>query len=101
MLLLVKFPLDQKSWLVPTATLSAILLIRRKPLGYLLTSIVVIKGITMLTCISAMIINSILSGIDVSIVEVVLFFGLNIVSVFTLILLLTNIKTTEVTPNEI
>jgi len=88
-------------FIVPTATLSAILLIRRKPLGYLLTSIVVIKGITMLTCISAMIVNSILSGIDVSIVEVVLFFGLNIVSVFTLILLLTNIKITEVMPNEI
>ncbi|MGB7594041.1 MAG: hypothetical protein WBL80_00570, partial [Erysipelotrichaceae bacterium] len=51
-------------FVVPAAVLSGILLIKRKPLGYLLSSVIIIKGITMLTCISAMIINSYLSGIE-------------------------------------
>lgn len=88
-------------FVVPIAVLSGMMIIKRKPFGYLLTSIVIIKGITMLTCISAMIVNSILSGIDVSIVEIVLFFGLNILSVISLVLLLSNIKKTEVVTYEI
>ncbi len=43
------------AFIVPTAILSAVLLIKRKPMGYLLTSVIVIKGFTMLTALSAII----------------------------------------------
>lgn len=79
-------------FVVPAATLSGILLIKRKPLGYLLSSIIIIKGITMLTCISAMIVNSMLKGITISIVEIVIFSFFNLVAVVCLIVLLKNTK---------
>lgn len=79
-------------FVVPAATLSGILLIKRKPLGYLMSSIIIIKGITMLTCISAMIVNSMLKGITISIVEIVIFSFFNLVAVVCLIVLLKNTK---------
>lgn len=79
-------------FVVPAAILSGILLIKRKPLGYLLSSVIIIKGITMLTSISAMIVNSLLSGVEMSVVEIVIFPLFNVVAVICLILLLRNMK---------
>lgn len=81
-------------FVVPAAVLSGILLIKRKPLGYLLSSVIIIKGITMLICISAMIVNSLLSGINVSVVEMVIFPSLNVVAIVCLVVLLKNMKKT-------
>jgi len=82
-------------FVVPAAILSGILLIKRKPLGYLLSSVIIIKGITMLTSISAMIVNSALSGVSMSMVEIVIFPLFNVVTVVCLILLLRNMKNTS------
>ncbi|MEQ8155150.1 MAG: hypothetical protein ABRQ25_09755 [Clostridiaceae bacterium] len=73
---------------VPTAVLSGILLIKRKPFGYLLSSTIIIKGVAMLTCISAMIINQAISGISMNIVEVMVFPAFNLLAVICAILLL-------------
>ncbi|EYE89132.1 hypothetical protein Q428_04105 [Fervidicella metallireducens AeB] len=78
--------------IVPTALLSGIFLIKRKPLGYLLSSVIIIKGITMLTSISAMILNQALNGVKMSIVEVTIFPLFNLVSIICLVLLLKNTK---------
>ena len=79
-------------FVVPAAVLSGVLLIKRKPFGYLLSSIIIIKAITMLTSISAMILNSVLSGVAMSVVEVVIFPAFNVVAVICLFILLNNIR---------
>ena len=76
--------------IVPAAFLSGILIIKRKPFGYLLSSVIIIKGVTMLTCISAMIINMALMGADISLTEILVFPTLNLFAVICLILLLKN-----------
>lgn len=77
---------------VPTAFLSGILIIRRKPFGYLLSSVIIIKGVTMLTSISAMIINMVLKGVEVNTAELVIFPVFNLSAVICLIILMKNIK---------
>ena len=75
---------------VPAAMLSGILLIKRKPFGYLLSSVLIIKGITMLTCISAMIINSALNNVKMGLIEIAIFPMFNILALICLIILLKN-----------
>ena len=82
---------------VPTAILSGVLLIKRKPFGYLLSSVLIIKGITMLTCISAMIINLALNNVKMSIVEIVIFPMFNLLAIICLIILMKN----TIEPNNI
>lgn len=76
--------------IAPAAFLSGILIIKRKPFGYLLSSVIIIKGVTMLTCISAMIINMALMGVDMSLAEILVFPILNLFAIICLILLLKN-----------
>lgn len=78
--------------IVPTAILSGIFLIKRKPIGFLLSSVIIIKGITMLTSISAMIINQAFKGVKMSMAEVFIFPLFNLVSIICLVLLLKNTK---------
>ena len=76
--------------IVPAAFLSGILIIKRKPFGYLLSSVIIIKGVTMLTCISAMIINMALMGVNMSLTEIIIFPLFNLLAVICFILLLKN-----------
>ncbi len=80
---------------MPAAFLSGILIIKRKPIGYLLSSAIIIKGVTMLTCISAMIVNMALKGVDMSLVEILVFPMLNLLAIICLILLLKNTSKDE------
>lgn len=79
-------------FVVPIAFLSGTLLLKKKPYGYLLTSIVIFKGVTMLTAITAMIINMLLQGITVSLVEIGVFIGLDIFGLSMLFIFLNGIK---------
>lgn len=79
-------------FIVPLALISGILLLKGKPFGYLFTSIIIIKGITMLTGISAMMINSYLSGVTVSYIEAGIFSAFNLLGIAAFILLMRNIK---------
>lgn len=76
---------------VPTAVLSGVLLIKRKPFGYLLSSVIILKSITMTTAISAMIINQAIEGIQMNLVEVVVFPLFNILAIVCMVLLIKNI----------
>lgn len=51
---------------VPVALISAIQLNKRKPIGYILTSVILVKGTMMLLAILAMMINMILAGVPES-----------------------------------
>ncbi len=75
---------------VPTAFLSGILIIKRKPFGYLLSSVIITKGVTMLTCISAMMINMGLNGVRMSFVEILVFPMFNLLAILCLFLLMKN-----------
>jgi len=80
------------AFVVPTAFLAGILLIKRKPFGYLLSSVVTVKGITMLTALTAMVINQMLVGVEVSIAILILIPALNLIIIYSLYLIMKNIK---------
>ena len=82
-------------FVVPVAFLSGALLLRHHPFGYLLSSVMIFKGVTMLTAITAMIVNMVISGVTVSMVEIVLFSGFNLLAVVCLAILLMNIDQTK------
>lgn len=77
---------------VPAATISGILLIMKKPFGYLLSSVIIIKGITMLTAITAMMVNMSFSGVELNIIEILLFSTFDLLAIVCLIILLSNLK---------
>lgn len=77
--------------IVPTAILSGILLWKHLPWGYLLTSIVLIKGATLTLAVSAMAVNMIRIGVHVSIGEALIFPVIALVSIVMTVLLLKNI----------
>lgn len=79
-------------FVVPTAILSGVLLIRRKPFGYLLASVIIIKEITLLTAITAMVTRMTLAGVKVSLVEMTIFPLFNLVAIYSLVLIIKNIK---------
>lgn len=79
-------------FVVPCAFLSGILLIRRNNWGYLLSSVILLKGITMLTALSAMIISMAMHGVTLGLVEVLMFPTFNVVAVFALFVLIKNIR---------
>ena len=79
-------------FLVPVAILSGIKIRKNESLGYLLTSLVVVKGSAMLLSISLMIINMLLHGVEVNIIELILFPLMLLLSIYSIIVLLKHIK---------
>lgn len=68
---------------VPVSVLAAILLLKAKPWGFLLASIILIKAVTLTAAIDAMIIAQLMAGFKLNIAELVLF---PTFTVFTIIL---------------
>ncbi|MCM0650172.1 hypothetical protein NBE98_17535 [Clostridium swellfunianum] len=79
-------------FIVPIALLSGVLLIKRKPFGYLLSSVVIMKGFTMGAALTAMIISQYISGVSMGIVEIIMFPTFSLVIFYCMILLLKNIN---------
>ena len=78
-------------FLVPTTILAGILLIKRKPFGYLLAPVIIIKEVTLVTAIIAMIIGQIYSGVHVGLVQILMFPIFNLVLIYFIILIMKNI----------
>lgn len=78
--------------IVPTAVLSGIMIIKRRNLGYMLSSIVIIKGAALLTSLTAMIISQLLAGVKMGIAEMLMFPLFNIFAIICLVILVMNIK---------
>lgn len=76
---------------MPIAFLSGILLWKKSAWGYLLSSIVLIKGVTLALAVSAMAVNMILAGVQVSTGELIMFPSIAIVSGGMTVVLLRNI----------
>lgn len=79
-------------FVVPVGILSGILLIKRKSFGYLLASIITIKGITMLSAISAMVISQIYAGVEIATFEIIVFPIFNLAIIYCLILIMKSIN---------
>lgn len=79
-------------FVIPVSILSAVMLMKRKPVGLLLSSVMCMKGATMLTSLTAMIINQALSGVKMSIVEMVVFPVANILVLIGVFVFMKKIK---------
>lgn len=82
--------------IAPLAIIAGILLLRRTAWGYLLTSIAVLKGLTMALGVSAMGINMALQGVPDSLGILIPFLILTLLNLITAVFLLKNIKTEQV-----
>jgi hypothetical protein len=78
-------------FVVPVSMLAGILIIKSKALGFLLAPIIIIKGTTLLLAIVTMEIFMIYAGINVSIIELVLFPLFTIICIYNLYLVMKNI----------
>lgn len=79
-------------FVVPVGFVSGLLLIKRKPFGYLLGSVIIIKDITLLTALSAMVFLQIQAGVKVSLAVVTLVLLLNIFVIYLMVIILKNVK---------
>lgn len=77
--------------IVPLCLLSGILLLRRRPWGYLLASVGMLKFLTMGTAVSVMGLNMARVGVPVSAVELIIFPTITIVNIIMVIALLRNV----------
>jgi hypothetical protein len=80
------------SLIVPLAILSGVLLLRRKAWGYLLSSVAVLKGLTMALAVSTMAINMALKGVPDSTAIMIPFLVLTALNMMVAVILLANIK---------
>lgn len=82
-------------FVIPISILSAVLLLRRRPAGLLLSSVMCMKGATMLTSITAMVINQALAGVPMSAAEIVIFPAANILVLFGVFIFMKRIREPE------
>jgi len=78
--------------LVPLSGITGFMVIHKQPFGYLLASIVIIKGVSLLTSISAMIGAMIVAGVKVSPIETIIFPVFNVGMIVCFVILLKNVK---------
>ncbi|WP_432666874.1 hypothetical protein R9X47_11010 [Wukongibacter baidiensis] len=82
--------------IVPIAILSAVLLLRNRPWGYLLASVFLIKSVTLSAAVSAMALAQIKAGIEISKGEAIIFPTIFIVSSVLSITLLASVYEKEI-----
>ena len=78
--------------IVPVTILSGILLLLNKSLGYLLSPVVIIKGSTLLLAVTMMAVFQVISGVRISIAELVMFPLFAVMCVVNLFLVIKNVK---------
>lgn len=77
--------------IVPLAILSGILLLRRSPWGYLLASVVLLKGVTLGLAVSTMSVLMALRGTPENLSLMVPFLLITLMNIFMAVILLTNV----------
>lgn len=84
--------------IVPLTILAGVLLVRRRPFGYLLAAVALLKGLTMATAVSAMAFGQVLAGVAVSPAELVIFPGLALANAAMAWALLRNVAEANAAP---
>lgn len=77
--------------IVPLVILSAVLLLRRSPWGYLLASVALLKGVTLGLAVSSMTVNMATRGVGESLTIMVPFLLITVMSLVMAVLLLKNV----------
>ncbi|MDF2787269.1 MAG: hypothetical protein K0S80_367, partial [Neobacillus sp.] len=86
-------------FVVPAGLLAGILLIMRKPFGYLLAPVIIIKEITLLTALTAMILLQLKAGVEIGYLLVWSVILFNLLVIFCMILIIKNIKENVAKPS--
>ncbi|MCL6573209.1 MAG: hypothetical protein K6T88_16250 [Bacillus sp. (in: Bacteria)] len=86
-------------FVIPVSIIAGILLIKRKPFGYLLAAVITLKDVTLLTALSAMIFLQIIAGVEISMAVVAILLLFNIIVIYIMFLILKNVKEGSVTVN--
>ncbi|MFK9091027.1 hypothetical protein [Bacillus salipaludis] len=81
-------------FVIPLGILAGILLMKRKPFGYLLSSIIIIKQITLLTALTAMVVLQILAGLKGMWIMLAIIMPFNLIVIYCLYLIMINIRET-------
>ena len=82
-------------FVIPAGVLAGILIIKKTPFGYLLSSILVIKDITLITALTMMVLLQMLAGVNVGIVVLAAIVLINLVAIYCMVLILKNVKEGE------
>jgi hypothetical protein len=82
-------------FLIPAGIWAGILFLKRRPLGYLLGSVLIVKFITLLTALTAMIIRQMVAGIQVGFSEIFIVVLVNLLVIYCLVLIMKNSKEPE------
>jgi hypothetical protein len=78
--------------IVPAAFLVGVLWLRRSPYGYLLTPVLLIKAFTMSAALTAMIIGMLNAGVDVPMVDILMFPTIGLVNIAVMWAVLKNVR---------
>jgi len=78
--------------IVPVSVVTAVLLWQKKPWGYTLTSVLLVKALMMGAALIAMIISQALAGLELGVVEAVVFTGISLAAIAFTVLLFRNIE---------
>ncbi|MBT2654866.1 hypothetical protein J7E81_06320 [Bacillus sp. ISL-18] len=79
-------------FVIPVGFIAAILLMKRRPFGYLLAAVITFKDVTLVTALSAMVIRLVAIGVQISLVFICIVLLINIVFLYTMVLILKNVK---------
>lgn len=79
-------------FVIPVSIFAAVQLLRRKAIGLLLSSVMCMKGLTMLTCLSAMVVSQVIMGVHLSAAEIIVFPAANILVFFGVYVFMKRIK---------
>jgi len=82
-------------FVIPVSILSAILLMKRKPFGLLLASVMCMKGVTLSTALTAMVIVQIIAGVSMTAAEVIIFPVANVLIIIGVLAFMKRIREPE------
>ncbi len=82
-------------FVIPAGVLAGILIMKKTPFGYLLSSILIIKDITLITALTMMVLLQMLAGVKVGMEVLAVIILINIVAIYCMLLIMKNVKEGE------
>jgi len=82
-------------FVIPVFILSTILLMKRKPFGLLLASVMCMKGVTLSTALTAMVIVQMMAGVPMAAAEIIIFPVVNVFIIIGVLIFMKRIREPE------
>jgi len=80
---------------IPSLIIGGVLTLKKNPIGYFLSVLMSIKTLTLLICISAMIVGMTINGVSVPVFEIIAFVGFNIIAIINIVFVIGSIRQHE------